>query len=209
MTAHSAFRTFLFALLWEGRVQTTRTTVMMLLLLNDTIFWVSRIRHLEIKFHFSVDKCILTFSVTLPVKAATVAADRLRISLWSSISVIHRISTTNSGGASSVMLAGRWEERRVKEHRTRWFCWLQLFILHGKWVWPHLAFCFKYIHASFSSQRAGCPLPTLWLWVFPWEHAVASQFLCLWYHRAWLSRTLNGVFVTACERFKMLRGPHY
>lgn len=67
ITVHSAFLTFLFALFWEGRVQTTRTTVTMLLLLNNTIFWVLKIHHLEIKLSLSVDKMhtyLLSYFVT-------------------------------------------------------------------------------------------------------------------------------------------------
>lgn len=163
-------------------MQAAHTTVMMLLLLSNTIFWASRIHHLEIKLSLSVDKMhtyLLGYSASqsrnygddpqrhalhFPIKSHFCDSQDFYHRLWWGL-------FSNAGGK----MRGKKSERTQNEVVLL----ITAFIPRGKRVRPHSAFCFKYIHASFSSRSSGCPLPILWLGVFPWEHTVASQFLCL------------------------------
>lgn len=111
--------------------------------------------------------------------------------------------------AYSIMWTGRLEKGRRKGNRASWFCWWRLFILGGKAVQPPWTLCLKGIPATFSSEPC-CPLPALCgseslprtRLQLPSSCVCDITELCS-------PEALNGVFVTACGMFKMLRGPHY
>ena len=56
-------------------------------------------------------------------------------------------------------------------------------------------------HAALC-QPSAAPVP-------PREQAAAPQFLCCDITELCSPEALNGVFVTVCGMFQMLRGPHY